>query len=126
MSAESKIVGVTPPSEVQPVLMTKSDFARYIGRAEVTVSRLIREGVIIPVRDGRSVTIPVKDAMRRYMDYLKAQEQNRHRPRKPAEAPAATEQHRTKYGDLAFATGDFIVDDVKPEDVSEQSSESPE
>lgn len=126
MSAESNIVGVTPPPEVPPVLMTKSDFARYIGRSEVTVSRLIRDGVIIALHDGRSVTIPVRDAMRRYMDYLKAQGQNRHRPRKPAPEPAVTEKHRTKYGDLAFATGDFIVDDMKTKSVPEQSSETPE
>jgi len=125
MSAESRVVGVTPPDEVQPICMTKESFARYIGRSEATVSRLMRKEIIFALHEGRSVTIPVRDATRRYMNYLKEQEQKRRtRPRKPvAEAPTES-PYRTKYSDLAFATDDFIVDSMKPPKAPEQSPEA--
>jgi len=127
MSAESRVVGVTPPDEVQPIWMTKENFARYIGRSEATVSRLMRKEIIIALHEGRSVTIPVRDATKRYMEYLKEQERNRRtRPRKPlAEAPTDS-PYRTRLSDIAFATDDFIVDAMKPQNAPEQSSETAE
>jgi hypothetical protein len=126
MSAESKVVGVTPPSE-PPACMTKRDFAQYIGRSEATVSRLIRKGIIVGLHDGRSVTIPVRPAMKQYLEYLKEQERNhRTRPEKPVAEPPTESPYRTKYSDLAFATDDFIVDSMKPQNAPEQSPETPE
>lgn len=122
MSAEGKLVGVTPPEDLNPVFMSKSDFARYIARSEATVSRLIRQGVIIPLHDGRSVTIPVKDAMRRYTDYLKAREHER-RTRRHQEPAPTEEKVWSELGARVMAMGDFIVDDQKPQNAHDQSPE---
>lgn len=125
MSAERKIVGVTPPEELSPIFMSKSDFARYIARSPETVSRLIRQGVIVPLHDGRSVTIPVKDAMRRYTDYLKAREHER-RTRKSKEPAPTEEKVWSELGKRVMAMGDFVVDDQKPQNGHEQSPEGTE
>jgi hypothetical protein len=124
MGAQSKLVGVTPPEDINPIFMTKTNFARYIARSEATVSRLIRQGVIIPLHDGRSVTIPVKDASRRYTDYLKTREQQR-RNRKAKEEPAAEPKVWSELGARVMAMGDFIVDDQKPQTTPDQSPEAP-
>jgi hypothetical protein len=127
MSAESRLVGVTPPEEIPAACMTKKDFARYVGRSEATVGRLIRKGIIVALHDGRSVTIPVDAAMKQYLEYLEEQEEKRSsRPEKPvAEAPTDS-PYRTRFSDIAFATDDFIVDAMKPPKAPEQSPETPE
>jgi len=126
MSAESKVVGVTPPNET-PACMTMKDFARYIGRSEATVSRLIRKGIIVALHDGRSVTIPVRSAMKKYLEYLKEQEEkSRTRPQKPMAETPTDSPYRTRLSDIAFATDDFIVDAMKPPKAPEQSPETPE
>jgi hypothetical protein len=102
--------------------MTKADFAKYIARSEATVSRLIRQGVIIPLHDGRSVTIPVRDAMRRYTEYLKAREHER-RTRKPREQVSAEPTVHSALGERVMAMGDFIVEDRTPENVPEGAAE---
>ncbi len=126
MSAESKVVGVTPPNET-PACMTKKDFARYIGRSEATVGRLIRKGIIVALHDGRSVTIPVRTAMKKYLEYLKEQEEkSRTRPEKPAAEAPTDSPYRNRLSDIAFASGDFIVDAMKPPKSPEQSLETAE
>jgi hypothetical protein len=122
MGAQSTLLGVTPPEDVNPVFMTKTDFGRYIARSEATVSRLIRQGVIVPLHDGRSVTIPVRDAMRRYTEYLKAREHER-RTRKPKEQVPAEPTVYSKLGERVMAMGDFVVEDRKPQNVPEGAAE---
>ncbi len=124
MGAESRLVGVTPPEDINPVFMSKTDFARYIARSEATVSRLIRQGVIVSLHDGRSVTIPVRDAMRRYTEYLKAREHER-RTRKPKEQQPEPKVY-SELGERVMAMGDFIVDDMKPQNVPEGAAEGDE
>ncbi|MBN2822407.1 MAG: hypothetical protein JXR33_04375 [Coriobacteriia bacterium] len=102
--------------------MSKTDFARYIARSEATVSRLIRQGVIVPLHDGRSVTIPVRDAMRRYTEYLKAREHER-RTRKPNEQAPAKAKVYSELGERVMAMGDFIVEGRKPQSVPEGAAE---
>lgn len=125
MGAESRLVGVTPPEDINPVFMSKTDFARYIARSEATVSRLIRQGVIVPLHDGRSVTIPVRDAMRRYTEYLKAREHERRTP-KVKEQTVAEPRVYSELGERVMAMGDFIVDDMKPQNVPEVAAEGDE
>jgi len=120
MSAEGRIFGVKDSGDISPAFMTKNDFGRYIARSEATVNRLIKKGVIVPVRDGRSVRIPVKDALRRYLRYV-AERQKNDVSLKP-EAPSSPPIH-SDLADRAFAMGDFIVKDATPPSAPEQSGD---
>lgn len=123
MTAESHINGESQPEEDEPICKTIAQFARYIGRSESTVKRLIAEGVVIALHDGRSVTIPVKKNIQRYLDYLKAREKQ-HRVKRsqvsvqtPSEAPKVY----SELGARVMAMGDFIIDDMKPKTDPERS-----
>ena len=103
---------------------TISEFARYLGRSESTVKRLIASGVVIALHDGRSVTIPVAHNTKRYLEYLKEREkQHRASKRRAPQAAADESKYKTKYSEIAFATGDFIADHMKPQNVPERSAE---
>lgn len=131
MTSESQIVGESQPEE-EPICKTIAQFARYIGRSESTVKRLIAEGVVIALHDGRSVTIPVRKNTQRYLDYLKAREKQHRTEKRSVEGVRSPEQQPeqpaaySELGARVMATGDFIVDDMKPKTVPERSCESAE
>lgn len=131
MTSESNIVG-SQPQDDEPICKTIAEFARHIGRSESTVKRLIAQGVIIALHDGRSVTIPVKANTQRYLDYLKAREKQHRldkRSRGSAKGGEAQPEKTRVYSELGarvMATGDFTVDDMKPQSVPERSCESAE
>lgn len=114
VSGEARVVGVKSTDELDPIFMTKKDFARYISRSPSTVNRLIRQGVILALHDGRTVTIPVKANATRYLSYLKAREkQHRSLNQQPTEQ-RQTKEVSSELANRVLAMGDFIVDRQEP------------